>query len=268
MSCEPVISVLMGVFYRRESTALLQRSVESILAQSFADFELLLCDDGSSDAAKTLLEAYAAADKRVRIIRPGNAARLPVKLNACLREACGSFIARMDDDDDSHPERFEKQLAALAEHPDIAFAGCNVNLICEGIPAGTRCLPAYPQIRDFYMTQPYIHPALLFRREALDAIGGYSEDSRQLLCEDYDLLLRLYAKGYRGMNLQEALLDYSIRADGKSGRSMRHRLNEAVTRYERFKELGVLPRALPYVVKPLAVGLIPERLLSLIKDRR
>lgn len=268
MNREPTISVLMGVLYRRESTALLRRSVESILAQSFTDFELLICAGGSSDAANKLLEDCAAIDKRVRLIPSKNAESLPVKLNACLREARGAFLARMDDDDYSHPERFEKQLAALARHPDIAFAGCNVNLICDGMPAGTRCFPEYPQIQDFYMTQPYIHPSLLFRRGALEEISGYSEDSRQLLCEDYDLLLRLYAKGYRGMNLQESLLDYSIRPDGKSGRSMRHRLNETVTRYKRYEELGMLPRALPYVVKPLAVGLIPERLLSFIKDRR
>ena len=106
----------------------------------------------------------------------------------------------------------------------------------------------------------------MFRSEALTAVNGYSEDKRCILCEDYDLLLRLYAKGFRGMNLQEALLDYTVPVTAKGGRKMRHRWNEAVTRWRRFRELGVLPGALPYVVKPLAVGLVPEPLLSRMKN--
>ncbi len=96
-------------------------------------------------------------------------------------------------------------------------------------------------------------------------MNGYSEDPRQLLCEDYDLLLRLYAAGYRGMNLQESLLDYTIPVTAKGSRKMRHRWNEAVTRYQRFRQLGLLPGVAPYVVKPLAVGLFPEKLLERMK---
>lgn len=263
----PQISVLMGVYYRRGDTALLRRSVESILAQSFSDFELLICDDGSSEAARALLEEYAARDARVRLIRPGGAQRLPVKLNACLREARGELIARMDDDDFSHADRFEKQRAALLDRPEIAFVGCNVALCDASGQLGTRRFPERPEVRDFYMTQPYIHPALLFRRSALDAVGGYCEKPYCDLCEDYDLLLRLYARGFAGMNLQETLLDYTV-PTVRGNRRMRHRWREVETRFLRYCELGVLGRALPYVFKPIAVGLLPERALARIKNRR
>ena len=118
------------------------------------------------------------------------------------------------------------------------------------------------------MTQPYVHPALLFRRACLDAVGGYSEDPRCILCEDYDLLLRLYEAGFTGANLQEILFDYTIPVTAKGSRRMKHRWNEAVTRFRRFRGLGVLPRAWPYVLKPLAVGLVPERLLYALKKKR
>lgn len=262
---KPKISVLMGVYYRRPDTALLERSVKSVLEQSVTDFEYLICDDGSTDEAKQLLERMAQGDCRIRFVRKGKLYSLSEKLNACLRQAEGDLIARMDDDDFSMPERFSKQTAALEEHEDIAFVGSNAELWRSGEQAGTRKLPEYPQVRDFLFTQPYIHPALMFRKEALLAVGGYSEEKRCVLCEDYDLLLRLYAKGYRGMNIQENLLAYTVPATAKGTRKMRHRWNECATRFYRYKELKLLPGALPYVIKPLAVGLLPEKALRKLK---
>lgn len=262
----PLISVAMGTLYRRDSEELLRRSVESILSQSFSNFELLICDDGSSQAAQKFLEGYAARDTRIRLIRSVGKLDLASKLNACIFQARGAFIARMDDDDESKPERFEKQLAFLKQHPDIAFAGSNVRIIRSERLIGSRVFPDYPQVRDFFMVQPYIHPSLMFRKGALDAVGGYSDDKRQVLCEDYDLLLRLYAAGYRGANIQEPLLDYTVPTTSKGGRTMSHRWNETVTRWERFRELGVLPQAFPFVLKPLTVGLLPEVLLKRIKN--
>lgn len=264
----PLISVLMGVYYRSQDTSLLERSIRSILYQSLEHLELLICDDGSHPKASALLEQYAAEDERVRLIRTGSAYALPCKLNLCLRSARGSWIARMDDDDYSHPQRLEKQLDYLRENQDVAFVGCNVNLSCDGRLVGTRHFPERPAVRDFYFVQPFIHPALLFRKEALDAVNGYCEDKRCILCEDYDLLLRLYGAGYQGANLQECLLDYTIPKSAKGKRNMSHRWNEAVTRYRRFGELGLLPQALPYVMKPLIVGMIPEALLQKLKNRR
>ncbi len=261
----PTISVAMGVLYRRESLTLLQRSIESILNQTFANFEFLICDDGSLWEAQKIVEIYAEKDERIKLVRPGDKLDLASKLNCCLQKAKGEYIARMDDDDYSFSERLEKQVQLLDENPEIAFVGSNVKLNRGGKICGERVLPEYPQVKDFYMTQPYIHPALMFRKEAVRNVGGYSERKWQYLCEDYDLLLKLYARGYRGMNLQESLLEYTIPITAKGNRRMRHRLNEAITRYERFGELGALPRALPYVLKPLVVGLLPEKLMEVIK---
>lgn len=265
---KPLISVLMGVYYRREDLYLLKRSVESVLKQTFTDFELLICDDGSTEAAIEYLNGLASQDCRVKLIRRGNLFSLPQKLNACLECSNSTYIARMDDDDFSHPERFADQLSFLAEQPEIAFVGSNVNLWRDGAVVGSRILAEYPSVRDFYFVQPYIHPALMFRREVLVAVAGYSEEKHAVLCEDYDLLLRLYAAGYQGANLQKCLLDYAIPATAKGNRKMKHRWNEAVTRWKRFKELGCLRSAFPYVVKPLVVGLVPERLLGALKARR
>ena len=263
----PTLSVLMGTLYLRTDCSMLRRSVESIISQSFQDFEFLICDDGSSQEAQDYLNLAAAADSRIRLIRPGDKFSLAPKLNACLVAARGLFIGRMDDDDYARPDRFEKQISALMSDSKLSFVGSNVDLWQNEQTVGTRFLPECPTIRDYYITQPYVHPALIFKREALFKVGGYSEKRSQELCEDYDLLLRLHKNGYLGKNLQESLLTYTIPLNAKGSRRMRHRFHEMVTRFCRYRELGILPGALPYVVKPVLTGLLPEKLLIQIKRR-
>lgn len=265
MKDKPIVSVAMGVCYRDSDVSLLERSVCSILTQNVENFELLICEHGSSEEAKEKLREFAKSDSRIHLLDGRSPGTLSQNLNDCLKVARGKYIARMDDDDYSHPNRFSVQLAYLNEHPDIAFVGCDVSLVRDKNVVGERRFPKFPIVHDFYMTQPYIHPSLMFRHSALKFVGGYSEDSCCLLCEDYDLLLRLYAKGFRGANLQEVLLDYTIPTSMKGKRKVKHRWNEVLTRYRRFRELDVLPKAFPYVVKPLVVGLLPERVLAKIK---
>ena len=267
-SPEPAVSVVMGICYRRPNLDLLERSISSILSQTVQNMEVLICEYGSTDRARLRLSCFAAEDDRVRILQGSSPGTLAQNLNRCLVEAKGNYIARMDDDDFSCPDRFAKQLAYLGHHPDIDYVGCNVELCRNGEQIGMWTFPEFPEIHDFYIRQPYVHPSLIFRREALDAVGGYSEDRRCVLCEDYDLLLRMTGKGMQGANLQEPLLTYTVPSTSKGNRKMRHRWNETVTRYKRFKELGMLPGAFPYVIKPLAVGLLPAWTLKAIKEKR
>lgn len=263
----PLISVIMGVRYQREDLSLLKRSISSILNQTYNNFEFLICENGSTNAAKLCLQNYRRQDGRVRLIFGGGADTLAEKLNRCLDEAKGDYIARMDDDDWSAPTRLEKQMLALHTDHKTAFVGSNAELLQNGQPFGRRILPEYPTVHDFLFVQPYLHPALLFRKEPLHVIGGYCTDRRCDGCEDYDLLLRLYQAGYVGSNLQEPLLTYTLPNCG-ARKAYCFRWHEAETRYIRFKSLGLLPKAWPYVLKPLIVGFIPARWLDKIKKRR
>lgn len=263
-----MVSVLMGVLYKNKDISKLKTSIESILYQTYNDFELLICDDGSNDIAKDYLDEISKKDNRVKLIRYGNKFHLAEKLNVCIKEAKGKYIARMDDDDYSHSKRLEKQVIFLDKNPKIAFVGTNVNLVCENKNIGTRKFPEYPQVKDFYFTQPYIHPTILFRRDAIEMVNGYSEDKYCILCEDYDLFLRLYAEGYKGANLQEILFDYTLSTNIKGNRKFKHRINESVTRYRRFKQLGCLTNAIPYIFKPLVVGILPENIIKIIKKMK
>lgn len=263
----PQISVIMGVRYQRTDLSLLKRSIDSILGQTYPYIEFLICENGSTGAAKQCLQNYVRQDRRIRLIPGKGAITLAEKLNRCLSNARSDYIARMDDDDWSAPKRLEKQMIALHEHPERAFVGCNANLLQNGETVGQRILPEYPTERDFLFVQPYLHPTLLFRKKALDAVGGYCTDRRCDGCEDYDLLLRIYQAGQVGFNLQESLLIYTL-PDSGTHKPYRYRWYEAQTRYVRFCSMGLLPAAWPYVVKPLAVGLLPNRLLQELKSWR
>ena len=265
----PKVSVLMGVRLTDGRTGPLREAVESILGQSLRDLELLVCPDGSSPQALAVLEALAAADPRLVLVAGDGSGALPQKLNRCLARARGEYLARMDGDDWSYPQRLERQAAYLDSHPQVGFVGCCADLFDSrrGV-YGQRLFPPAPRAEDFRFNMPFLHPALVFRRQALEEAGGYSLSRWAVLCEDYDLLLRLYALGWRGENLQEKLIRYRVEPEDWKKRRMGHRLNEAVTRFCRFRQLGMLPRALPYVVKPLAVGLLPHGMVEKLKEWR
>ena len=260
------ISVIVPV-YKVEQY--LDQCVESIVGQTYRDLELLVCPDGSSPAAMDLLERTAEEDPRLVLVQGDGKRTLPQKLNCCIARASGVYLARMDGDDRSLPQRLERQTAYLDSHPQVGFLGCNAALFDSGRGIyGQRVFPPAPTPEDFLFTMPFLHPALVFRREALEAAGGYSLSRWAVLCEDYDLLLRLYALGYRGENLQEKLFCYRVEPGDWKKRRMSHRFNEAVTRLLRFGQLGMLPRALPYVAKPLAVGLLPHGAVEKLKEWR
>ncbi len=265
---ENTISVIMGIKYCRPELDTLRRSLDSILAQTYHGFELVICERGSTEQAKALLAEYAAQDVRIKLIDGSGAGSFSEQLNICLSNSYGAWVARMDDDDYSCPERFARQLEYLRCHDGISFVGSNVNLVQDGADAGVQCFPEMPQVQDFLFSMPFVHPALMFRRTALEAAGGYSALPRCDRCEDFDLLLRLYEKGYCGANIQEFLFTYSLPHNGISTRTFRDRTNEVRTRWVRFAALGLFPRALPYAIKPWVVWLLPRKTLKRLKEKR
>lgn len=256
----------MGVRYRDMDIVPLEKSIRSILNQTYANIEFLICQSDSTEAACQLLKQLAAEDNRIRLISGDGTQRLTQKLNRCLKEAKGAWIARMDDDDYSYPKRFELQIEYMKEHPDCVAVGSWVREVGGLKTESIRKLLPVPTVRDFRITFPFIHPALMFRHEALSLVGGYSEKAVQEGCDDYDLLLRLYSRGYSGANIQAVLLDYSIVNSQLKRRPYRLFVNEFITRTERFYELQLLPGWCIWVLKPLVTGLIPRRLLYYIKS--
>lgn len=265
---DPIVSVVMGVYNQSDRDALRQ-AVRSILEQTLSNLEFIIYDDGSNDdTMRSVLEEYRQQDDRICLLGEKENHGLAFSLNACIDHAKGKYIARMDADDISEPDRLETQIAFLEAHPEVDWCGCSARLFDEKGIWGRRDMPERPQKKDFLRFSPYIHPTVVYRRELLDKESGYCETDDMLRCEDYEIFMRLTEKGYCGVNLSEVLLRYRENADSYYRRTLHTRWNEAKLRWRNFREMGLLfPGGWLYVLRPLAGWCIPVPLLRWIKQR-
>lgn len=265
----PKISVISGA-YNIGSCYSFSRSMNSVLQQTFRNFEFIICDDGSTDNTWRLLSEFAKTDRRIKLLRNRTNAGLAAALNRCIDFSSGEYIARHDCDDYNDPFRFEKQELYFRNHRKISVLGSWVYLFDESGVWGSEKFPEKVQNKDFLFTSPYKHGAVMFRKESLCRAGGYRVAKETRRAEDYDLFMRMQTF-CEGANLPEYLYYYCEDLAARKRRKYRYRLDEARVRYRGFKRLGLLPRGIPYVIKPVFVGLIPcaalKRLRSVHRNR-
>lgn len=260
----PEISVIMGV-YNCKNVDLLKKSVESVIAQTYKDWELIICNDGSSDNTLGVLKEIKKLDSRIHIISYKKNHGLAYALNKCLKVAKGKYIARQDDDDYSVINRFEIQLAGFNKHPEYSIIGTNAFVFDDNGVWGNYKEKEYPDKESFLWTNPFAHPTVMIRKDVLDNCNGYRVAKETRRCEDYDLFMRMYSKGYKGMNIQENLYYYRIVNDNKKYRPMKYRIDEAVVRYKGYKILKLFPKGIFFVLKPVLIGLIPQCIFKKIR---
>ena len=260
-----VISIISGI-YNCEDT--LSEAIESILDQTFNDWEWILCDDGSDDATFQIAKKYADQyPERFILLRNERNMGLNYTLNRCLAFANGKYIARMDGDDICSPERFEEEFRCLEENTDIAIVSTGMEFFDETGIWGKINHPEFPKNSDFLAGSPFCHAPSMVRKEAYEAVGGYSVEKNLLRVEDYHLWIKMYAKGYKGKNIPRAL--YKMRDDRNAynRRKFRYRLNEAYVRLLVVRELKLPVYTAVYALRPIIVGLLPRKLYDLIHKR-
>lgn len=262
------ISVIMAVYNIRD-ISILQLAVNSILNQSYPHFELVICDDGSTNGTYEALQSMAAKDNRILLLRNTVNRKAGHARNRCIEKASGKFIAIMDADDYSASSRLEEQRTFLLENSEYAFVGSRGQYFFEAIGDMQEeyWYKSAPIAKDFLFTLPFVHASIMFRKETLQKIHGYCESAAVARSEDYDMLMRLYRFGYLGANIPSIL--YYIRQDEATyrRRKYRYRMNECFVKWRGFKALGLMPAGALYAIKPLLVGLVPIQLLKKIKKR-
>lgn len=261
----PLISVLMGV-YNCASTV--EEAVQSIIDQTVTDWELIICDDGSSDDTFAVVSSLAEKEPRIVLIRNEHNMGLAPTLNNCLRAARGTYTARMDGDDICAPDRFEKELAVLEADPDCAVVSCGMLSFDEEGVYGQSNYPEKPDKTDFFRMSPFCHAGCMMRRAVLQELGGYNESDDVQRFEDYDLWYRLYKAGYYGRNLPELL--YSMRDDRNAfrRRKMKYRVNVTKLSLKIYRDFKPGLRYFPGVVSPVIKGLLPEWLYTCLRKRK
>ena len=203
----PLVSILMPV---RNEERFLKSALASIRAQTFKQWELVVVDDGSTDATAGILEAFAA-DPRVKVLM-NRQKGLVNALNYGFSECTAPFVARMDGDDVSHPERLKTQLDLFAANPDVGLVASSfrhfprreIKVGMLAYEEWQNTLLSHDRIMaDLFVESPFVHPGVMFRREILSALGGYRDMG---WAEDYDLWLRMAHAGVRFARSEKPLL--------------------------------------------------------------
>lgn len=204
--CAAELTVLLPVF---NGAQYITEAVESILMQTYTNFELLIINDGSTDDTLVILERLAARDFRVRVVSRENKG-LIATLNQGLSLSSTDLIIRMDADDVALPNRLERQVAFMMAHPDVDVCGTGLVFYETGeekhLPENHDAL----QVLALFNT-PVFHPTVIMRKSSVLSVGGYS--SHALCAEDFDLWERMLHAGFRLANLGEVLLRYRLHPD-------------------------------------------------------
>lgn len=241
-SCsEPSVSVLLPVY---NGGTFVQKTIDSILKQSFADFELIIINDGSTDNTKEILNNLT--DRRVRVVHKNNEG-IGATLNKGLQMARGKYIAQIDADDLAHPDRLEMQVKFLQENPGISVVGTATKVVYPDGVEQVRRRPLSPVEVKKHVIKicPVVHPSVMMRKDSVLAVGGYDvnyDGSRgKRMGMDYHLWIRMISKGYKISNLPEPLvIHYKSKRSVTGSKSLRFKLLARVRlRLWAKKELGL-----------------------------
>lgn len=257
----PKISIIMGIYNCGKT---LDEALKSILDQTYTDWEIVMCDDGSSDNTLEIAEKYQANyPEKVIVLKNEQNMGLNATLNKCLKATKGEYIARQDGDDISLPDRFMKEVQFLDKHKEFAFVSTYMSFFDDTGIWGEWKTPKIPTRMDFFKQSPcFCHAPCMIRKEAFIAVGGYTVEDKFLRCEDINLWYKLYADGYKGYNIQQPL--YMMRDDRNaySRRTIKNRMNIIRTELDGMKRLKC--RGFEYcyflkkAVKHLALAVMPE----------
>lgn len=260
------VSIIMGI-YNCAST--LEESIDSILAQSFKDWELIMCDDGSKDSSKEIALRYSKLfPNKIKVLENEVNRGLNYSLNKCFEASSAMLIARQDGDDISEPDRLQKLYNFLMLNSEFSIVSSRMAHFDESGVFGESRIVLRPQVNDFIFGTPFCHAASMFKRSAFLAVDGYTESKYLLRVEDYDLWSKMYAKGFIGANLDELL--YKMRDDRNAylRRRYKYRINEAIALYKSYSRLNIPLSKYVYILKPLIIGILPTRLYHFLRKRK
>jgi glycosyltransferase involved in cell wall biosynthesis len=255
----PRISVVMSVFDAEDTVG---EAINSVLAQTFGDFEFIIVDDGSTDRSSAILRNAARGDARIRLLRQSNTG-LTRALNIGLGAATGTYIARQDADDVSHPERFRRQAAYLDSRPDVTVVGGDsVDVYPDGRELRWGARDEATLRRLVFRQAPFPHSSAMIRRSTLHRVGFYDETFPT--SQDLELWMRLAHLGPVAM-LSEVVLRRRVGERSISSRR-RWRQNYDAFRARRRHGPSGIAGAGWHTARSLLINALPVRLVFLMKQ--
>ena len=252
---EVEITILMSVYNTPKEQ--LKEAIESILNQTYKNFEFLIICDGISKEDINFIKGYQ--DDRIRIEINETNIGLVKSLNKGIELAKGKFIARMDTDDFSYPERLEKQINFMHQHPEYAIVSGKAHFFDETGIYGTSKICGEINKNDVFKSNPCIHPTMMINKDMIRKIGGYPNFLR---CEDYAIVMQMIANENKIYVLDEVILKYRMDKEGYKKKKFKDRFIEVKMKIIYFKKLNANIFQYFLAFKPLIAGLIPSRIMQ------
>lgn len=245
----------------------LQEALDSLYAQTFQDFEIILCDDGSKDNTYDVALDNQRQHANIVLLRNEQNLGLNATLNKCLAVAKGEYIARMDGDDISLPTRFEKQVKFLDEH--LKYAVVSAPMIYFDENGEFRCGKGKGEVvaRDFVHGSPICHAPCMARTEVFRSVGGYSVDERLLRVEDYHLWFKIFAAGHKLFMMDECL--YMMRDDREAfrRRTFKSRVNETYVKSIGYRMINLPFYYQVFALRPLLIAMLPDCIYRILHKK-
>lgn len=265
MSESPRITVIMGIYNCADT---LIEALESLEAQTYKRFKVVLCDDGSKDNTLAVAQKWAETHSNYIVIRNEHNMGLNATLNHCLEYVDTEFVARMDGDDRSLPHRFEQEVKFLDEHPDFAIVSGPMHYFDDkGVFMSGKGRGVVTK-RDFIAGTPFCHAPCMVRSGAYRTVKGYSVDKKLLRMEDYHLWFKMYAAGYKGYMLEKPIYEMRDDRNAIARRNWMNRKNEAYVRYIGYKMLKFPWWTYVYCLRPLVLAIMPACLYDYLHRRK
>lgn len=252
---KPRISVIMGIYNCADT---LVEALESLEAQTYKDFKVILCNDGSKDDTLEVAQKWAEKHSNYIVIQNEYNMGLNATLNHCLEYVDTEFVARMDGDDRSLPHRFEQEVKFLDNHPEFAIVSGPMHYFDEsGI--FMRGQGKGEVIKsDFIKGSPICHAPCMVRSEAYEKVQGYSVADNLLGVEDYHLWFKMYSVGYKAYMLKAPIYEMRDDRNAVARRTFKRRMHEAYVQYVGFKMIGLPWWTRFYCIMPLMKACLPN----------
>lgn len=253
------VSVIMGIYNCQDT---LSESIESIINQTYDNWELIMCDDSSIDNTYEVASTYAKRyPQKIIVIKNNTNKKLAATLNHCLKYATGEYIARMDGDDISVPERFEKQVEFLNNNKNYDLVGTAMIPFDESGDRGVRYTVEIPNSRTIFKISPFAHATIMARKYVYDRLEGYTVSKRTERGQDIDLWIRFFVEGFKGYNLQIPLYKVRESKDAYKRRTVKAGLGTTKTLIYGVKVNMLPPKYYMLAFKPLISSLIPNKII-------
>lgn len=259
------ISVLMGIY---NCAATLPEALDSLYAQTYKDFQIIMCEDGSSDNTYEVAKDYASKYDNIILIQNECNKGLNYTLNRCLALADTELIARMDGDDISMPDRFEVEVKFLDEHPDFGVVSTPCTYFDENGIFRINRGRGEVKSEHFIRRTPISHAPCMARTEVFKKVGGYTVDDKLLRVEDYHLWFKIFSSGYKLCQMEESRYLVRDNRNAIARRNWKARRNEMYVKHIGYKMIGLPWYYQVYALEPFILYCLPLSVYRYLHQRK